>query len=149
MSISTVAYVLMALAVGALGGIHIPINGALGHRIQSALFATLAFYGIAFLLISVVCLFLWDARAFVALRSANPFYFTAGIISVIVVGGSTYLIPRIGALNLFVLLFSAQMIVRIFISHFGLLESPVSPISLVKIGGGVLLIIGAVMMIKG
>ena len=92
---------------------------------------------------------MWDTRAFGALKSASPFYFTAGIISVAVVGGSTYLIPRIGALNLFVLLFSSQMIVRMFISHFGLLESPVSPISLVKIGGGVLMVIGAAMMNRG
>ena len=127
MSIGTAVYFLMALAIGALGGIHIPINGALGQRIQSALFATWAFYGIAFAAISVVCLVLWDPRAFAGLRGANSMYFTAGLISVVVVGSSTFLIPRIGAFNLFALLFSAQMLVRMAISHFGLLESPLSP----------------------
>ncbi len=141
-------YLALAVIIGGLGGIHVPINGALGARIQSALVATFTFYGVGFFLIGMVCLVTWDRNAFVALLEVPRWYFVAGMISVIVVGTSTYLIPRIGAVNLFVIVVASQMMVRMAISHFGWLESPISPISWVKIAGGIMLIGGAVLVVK-
>jgi transporter family-2 protein len=141
-------YLLLAIAVGVLGGIHIPINGALGARIDSTPVATFAFYGVAFGLISLVCLVIWDRPAFAALASMPRWYYSAGVISVLVVGGSTFLIPRLGAVNLFVVGVTAQLLVRMIVSHFGWLESPVSPVTWVKVLGGVLLIVGAVLAVQ-
>ena len=92
--------------------------------------------------------------AFGTLKSGGSFCYTAGINSAAVAGGTTCLIPWIGASNLIVLQFSSQMFssqinVPMILSHFALLESPVSPISFVKVGGGVLMVIGAVMMNRG
>lgn len=149
MTWQTALYVLLALGVGMLSGIHIPINGALGHRIQSALTATFVFYGIAFAAISVLLMVRWDVRPLAALRTVNPWLFSAGLISVLVVGGSTFLIPRIGAFPLFVLVFATQMLVRMTVSHFGWLESPVSPVSAAKLVGALLLVAGAVLTVRG
>lgn len=141
-------YYLLAMLVGILGGIHVPINGALGKSIDSTLVATFTFYGIAFLVISLACAVSWDAAPWLALRSAPRWYFIAGAISVVVVGSSTFLIPRIGAVNLFVVVLSLQMISRMVISHFGWLDSPVSPINPFKLVGGVLLIAGALLVVR-
>ncbi len=148
MSAQLLGYYLLAMLVGVLGGIHVPINGALGARIDSTLVATFTFYGIAFLLIALTCAITWEREAFLALRGAPRWYFIAGVISVVVVGSSTFLIPRIGAVNLFVVVFSLQMIARMVISHFGWLESPVSAISALKLLGGVFLIVGAVLVVR-
>ena len=43
---------------------------------------------------------------------------------------------------------AAQMLVRMIISHFGWLESPISPISWVKVAGGLLLVAGAVLVVR-
>ena len=141
-------YLLLAIAVGVLGGIHIPINGALGARLDSTPVATFAFYGVAFGLISLVCLITWDRAAFTALASMPRWYYSAGVISVLVVAGSTFLIPRLGAVNLFVVGVTAQLLVRMIVSHFGWLESPVSPVTWVKVLGGVLLIVGAILAVQ-
>lgn len=143
-----IVYILMALAVGALGGFHVPINGALGSRINSVFVATFTFYGIAFLVITFFCLLTWDPKAFSALRTVPRWYYIAGVISVLVVSGNTFLIPRLGAAYVFVLTFTAQLLVRMLISHFGLLESPVIPITGAKILGGCLLVIGAILIIR-
>jgi len=140
-------YLLLAIAVGVLGGIHIPINGALGARLDSTPVATFAFYGVAFGLISLVCLVIWDRPAFTALASMPRWYYSAGVISVLVVAGSTFLIPRLGAINLFVVGVTAQLLVRMIVSHFGWLESPVSPVTWVKVLGSVLLIAGAILAV--
>jgi len=144
----TIFYVALALFVGGLGGIHVPINGAIGARINSALVATFTFYGIAFVLISGLVLLTWNPAAFQALSTVPRWYFIAGVISVIVVGGSTFLIPRIGAVNMFVLVLVAQMLVRLVISHYGLLESPVSPITPYKLIGAAMLLAGTVLVVR-
>ena len=70
------------------------------------------------------------------------------MISVVVVGSSTFLIPRLGAVNVFVIFFVAQFVVRMVLSHFGWLQSPVSPISWVKLAGGLMLFLGAVLVVR-
>ena len=140
-------YILLAIVAGALGGIHLPINGALGERIQSPLVATFAFYGVAFGVVCAVSLAFAPKGAFAALAAAPRWYLLAGVISAVVVGTSTYLIPRLGAVGLFVVFVTAQLGVRMLLSHFGWLGSPVSPISSLKILGSALLLIGAVLVV--
>ena len=140
-------YVLLAVGVGVLGGIHIPINGALGARLDSTPVATFAFYGVAFGLISLFCLINLDRTAFTALASMPRWYYSAGVISVLVVAGSTFLIPRLGAVNLFVIGMTSQLLVRMVVSHYGWLESPVSHVTWLKLLGGALLIVGAILAV--
>ncbi|HKI97546.1 MAG TPA: DMT family transporter [bacterium] len=148
MSTQMLGYYVLAIVVGILGGIHVPINGALGARINSPLVATFSFYGIGFLLITLICAVTYDRAAFSALATAPRWYFVAGMISVVVVGSNTFLIPRVGALRVFVIVLSMQLIARMVISHFGWLASPVSSISPIKLVGCLLLIAGAVLVVR-
>ena len=141
-------YILLAIAAGTLGGIHVPINGALGERIQSSLVATFAFYGVAFTLIAIASALLAERSAFVALLTVPRWYFVTGVISVLVVGTSTYLIPRLGAVNVLVIFVGAQLVVRMILSHFGWLQSPLSPISWTKLLGAFLLLTGAILVVR-
>ena len=75
-------------------------------------------------------------------------YFIAGVISVLSVGTSTFLIPRLGAVHLFVVIVASQMSVRMVISHFGWLDSPITPITWVRLMGGLLLVVGAVLVVR-
>jgi len=150
MNTQVIFYYALAALVGMLGGIHIPMNGGLGAKLGSPWVATFIFYGIAFLLIGVFTLVIHrEPEAWRGITSMPRWYFLAGVISVIVVGGSTYLIPRIGAVNLFVVVLAIQMQARMVISHFGWLESPISEITLYKLVGALLLMVGALLVVKG
>lgn len=138
----------LAVMIGVMGGIHVPINGALGDRIQSPLLATVLFYSIGLILVSLAFLIAGNRDALVALKNAPRWYFLAGAISAVVVGSSTFLIPRLGAVNLFAIVIALQMISRMVISHYGWLESPVSPISPFKIMGALMLLGGAVLVVR-
>jgi transporter family-2 protein len=148
MNATTGTYYLLAMLAGILGGIHVPINGALGARINSPLVATFSFYGIGFLVIALICALTYDRAAFSALATAPRWYYVAGVISVLVVSTNTFLIPRIGAVNLFVVVLSLQLISRMVISHFGWLDSPVSSITAIKMVGCLLLLSGAVLVVR-
>ena len=81
-------YLLLSIAVGALGAVHVPINGALGARIQSTVAATLVFYGVAFTVTALLALFAADRSALRALPHVPSWYLVLpGLISVAVVGG--------------------------------------------------------------
>ena len=138
----------LAVMIGIMGGIHIPINGALGNRIQSPLLATVVFYSIGLGMVGTAFLIAGNRAALMALQEAPRWYFLAGAISAVVVASSTFLIPRIGAINLFVIVIALQMVSRMVISHYGWFESPMAPISPFKILGALMLLVGAVLVVR-
>ena len=139
----------LAIVAGILGSLHVPLNGALSVRIQSTMVATLTFYGVAFLSIASISFFLAPRASLQALLETPVWYYIVpGLISVTVVGTNTFLIPRLGAINLLVITVAAQLLGRIVISHFGLFESPVDPISWQKFAGGILVIGGAFLVVQ-
>ena len=114
MSDSMAFYVTIAIFTGALGAIHIPINGALGARIQSTTVATFTFYGVAFLIIAGVTLLTTERESLRQLgRVPVWLYLAPGAISVLVVASGTFLMPRLGAVNVFVITVFAQTSVRV------------------------------------
>ena len=146
---STALYVTIAILTGALGAIHVPINGALGARIQSTAVATFTFYGVAFLIIACFTL-LTTQRESIRQLSYVPFwlYVVPGIISVVVVASGTFLMPRLGAVNVFVVTVFAQTVVRVVISHHGWLASPVDPINAPKLVGAAMVALGAILVVR-
>lgn len=149
MSGSMALYVAIAIFAGALGAIHVPINGALGARIQSTAVATLTFYGVAFLVIAVVTLLTTEREVIRQLgRVPVWLYLLPGIISVVVVASGTFLMPRLGAVNVFVITVFAQTLVRVVISHYGWLASPVDPINVPKLAGAAMVAVGAVLVVR-
>lgn len=145
----TALYVAIAIFTGALGAIHVPINGALGARIQSTAVATFTFYGVAFLIIAAITLLSSERHALRQLGEVPLWlYLVPGIISVVVVASGTFLMPRLGAVNVFVITVFAQTLVRVVISHFGWLASPVDPINAPKLAGAAMVAVGAVLVVR-
>ena len=84
MSNGMALYVAIAIFTGALGAIHVPINGALAARIQSTTVATFTFYGVAFLIIAGVTLLTTDRESIRHLgRVPVWLYLVPGAISVL------------------------------------------------------------------
>lgn len=142
-------YLALALAAGALGAIHVPLNGALGTRISSAVVATFTFYGVAFLAIAAITLLSSERESLRALSGVPAWYYLVpGLISVAVVGSNTFLIPRLGAIEVFVVTITAQIVVRSVISHFGWFASPQNPIDATQVLGAALVVSGAFLVVR-
>ena len=142
-------YVALAIFTGALGAIHIPINGALAARIQSTTVATFTFYGVAFLIIAGVTMLTTERESIRQLgRVPVWLYVVPGVISIVAVASGTFLMPRLGAVNVFVITVFAQTLVRVVISHYGWLASPVDPISTPKLIGAAMVALGAVLVVR-
>ena len=83
-----------------------------------------------------------------SLTEVPPWAWFGGIIGATYVAASLYLGPKIGATLLLALLLAGQMGMSLAVDHFGLLGFPQHPINLPRLAGVVMLVAGAVLIVK-
>ena len=78
-----------------------------------------------------------------------PWYaLTAGVFGLVVIGAISVTIPRLGASATIVLVVLGQLVVGVFIDHFGFLGAAVRPIDLLRLAGLGLVILGAWFVVR-
>jgi transporter family-2 protein len=138
--------ILIGLAIGAL----VVVQGAMNARVMTALGSAMAATLLNFI-IGAAALFAAMAvtghiATFQNLSQAPRWSLLAGVVGVIFVAGSSFLIPRIGTAHTVALLVCGQCLVSLAFDHFGLLGVPVSEISMSRILGCALVALGAVLV---
>lgn len=132
-------------AVMFAAGIGIPIqaalNGTLGARIGNPFAAS----SIIFALGLVICLAIttavgWPDRA--RWQGIAPVYFLAGLFMCFYVVAITIIGPRIGLGNAIFLVLLGQIVAATTIDQFGLFGAPRTPVSLMRLGGMLLMALG-------
>ena len=148
MTASTTVYLMMALAIGLVAAIYLPMNAAVGRHLGSPLTATITFYSVALVTTMVLFLFVGDFSTLKNIGKVPKWLFLTGVISAFVVFAITFLIPKIGARQLSLLGIAGQITMAMIVSHFGMLESPQDPITLKKVIGALLLFSGAIVTVS-
>ncbi|WP_394199643.1 DMT family transporter [Litoreibacter albidus] len=134
----------LALLTGALISVYLPMISQSAKLLNSVWLANVPFFGIAFVASVFIAVLSGSKTADFAKISTLPLWLlSAGIMSAAMVLGSSYLVPRIGISAFFVLVVSGQILAGIVFSQFGLFNAPVSHLSLSKIAGSILAILGA------
>lgn len=140
----TITLVVFALLMGALISVYLPMISQTANILKSAPLANVPFFGIAFVSSILISLFSGSKTDdFLSISSLPLWLLSAGILSAFMVLGSSYLVPKIGISAFFVLVVSGQIITGMIFSSFGLLGAPISPLSLGKLVGLVMVILGA------
>ena len=140
----TIPLVVLALLMGALISVYLPMISQTANILKSAPLANVPFFGIAF--VSSILISLMSGSKtddFSTIPSLPLWLLSAGVLSAFMVLGSSYLVPKIGISAFFVLVVSGQIITGMIFSSFGLLGAPISPLSLGKLIGLVMVIFGA------
>ena len=152
-----ILFIAIAFLLGSITPIYLPMNSSVARYVSSPILANLSFFFMA-LLATVIALGVAlmvspginGVEVFSKFRSVPTYLYLSGVISALLILGTTALIPRLGASTFFVLFVSGQVLMALIVSHFGLLESPQDPISTQKVFGVVFLIIGvSLSTIKG
>jgi transporter family-2 protein len=141
----TFLFYIISLALGVMLAVYMPMNSSVAHYLGSTLAATITFFGVALFTASIVFIGLGQFDAISQVKEVPPWLFLTGVFSVVMVFGTTYLIPRIGLRHLFILTVTGQIIAALVIGHLGLLNVPKDPVSTVKIIGAALVIVGAIL----
>jgi transporter family-2 protein len=87
----------------------------------------------------------WESGALSRLSGVNPLLLTAGAMGASLVFGIAYVIPQIGAGPMTLCLLLGQIVSGVVISHYGLLGSPVQPMSAMNIIGAVVMFVGVLL----
>ncbi len=138
---------LLAVVLGAAISIYMPMNGAIAKVAGSPIVANVLFYFVG-LLTSLALLGLFgDFKTLLKLKNLPPFLLITGVMSALMVLGTIFLLPQLGAGKLFLLQIVGQIIMALIVSHFGLFESAQDPITLQKIIGAAFLVVGALITV--
>ena len=141
-------YILLALLVGAISAIYMPMNSSVARHLGSPLTASITFYFVALLTSILLFALFGEFKTIHNIASVPPYLFLTGFISAFIVLSITFLIPILGARKLVILSITSQIIVAMIVSHFGVLESPEDSINLKKLVGATFLLIGAVVSVS-
>lgn len=131
------------LLLGVVLAVHLAMNGRVGNAMDNARVANALFWTIGAVTAIIVGLTGWEQGVLSHLRDINPLLLTAGAMGAMLVFAIAWMIPRMGAGPVFILLLTGQVVGSLLMSHFGWLGSPQEPISLVQGIGALLMIAGA------
>lgn len=143
--------ILLTLTVlaGCLMPVQPAINALVAQGINSAYLAALFSFVVGTLALGAVCLVLRQPWPDTKMLTALPWWcWTAGTIGAFFVTMTIVAIPRLGAMAVMALLIAGQMIMSLVMDHYGWLGLPQHPISLVRVLGGVLLLVGVFLIRK-
>ncbi len=139
-------YVFVLLA-GANITIQAAINARLGHMLGNSMHAVLVSFTIGTVGALLYCLVEGGAVASLKSLKGGPWWvWTGGLLGVGFVWCTIFAVPRIGVSVMFPLIVAGQMIAALVMEHFGLLDSSTQPVSPARVGGVVLVILGALVL---
>ncbi|WP_182866680.1 DMT family transporter [Rhodopirellula sp. JC639] len=134
----------VGLLAGGLLGTQPSINGSLGKSVAHPLQASLISFGsgTAILLVLTLALGGFPPQFVVSPRSLPWWIWFGGAIGVVMVSTSLLIVPRIGSLPWFAAVMTGQTVAALLLDHYGLLGNPRTPVSALRVGGTLLLVLG-------
>ncbi|SES75378.1 transporter family-2 protein [Nitrosomonas marina] len=140
------AYILVALVVGVLISFQPPINASMARILDSPLFAATISLFISCMLMMVLWL-LYDGGKNTAQITTLPWWIViGGIAGAVFVTSSIIIAPVLGMAAFIVCIIAGQLIGSIFIDHFGLIGMDTKAVSMQKIIGLILILIGVILV---
>ena len=123
------------------------MNTSVSKHLGSAITANISFFLVALIVSVLIFAFFGDYQTIFNTKNVPPYLFLTGVGAALMVLGTTFLIPKIGARRYFILVIAGQIMMAMAISHFGLFESPKDIITFKKFIGAMLLLSGAVISV--
>jgi transporter family-2 protein len=133
----------LMLLIGFVLTLHLAMNAQVGSMVKNPRMGNALFWTIGAITAIIIGISGWDPAFFSNLKGVPIWLLTAGIMGGALVFGIAWAMPKLGAGTAFVLMIAGQVISGMIFSHFGLLGSPVQPVTLVKFIGVLLLTAGA------
>lgn len=139
----------LTMFLGVVLAVHLAMNGKVGSVLNNARVGNALFWCIG--AAGAVCIGLtgWQTGALAPLRQVHPVLLTAGILGASLVFAIAWLIPQVGAGPVMITLLAGQVIGGLLMSHYGWLGSPVQPITITKIAGVLVMVVGVVLATYG
>jgi bacterial/archaeal transporter family-2 protein len=146
MPVKELTYALLLVA-GALITVQASINARLGSVLGNSMQAVLVSFVVGTVAALLFCLI--DGRSVASwetVRQAPWWVWTGGLLGVAFVWTTIFAVPKVGVSVMFPIVVAGQMVAAIIVEHFGLLGSEKVQVSLPRIGGVVLVVLGVMVL---
>jgi bacterial/archaeal transporter family-2 protein len=137
-----VQFYMLTLFLGVVLTVHLAMNGKVGAAINNPPVANALFWCIGALTAVIIGLTGWQSGALNGLSQVNPLLLTAGAMGACLVFAIAWIVPQVGAGPFFVILLAGQVLSAMFISHYGLLGSPLQPVTMTHLVGASIMVVG-------
>lgn len=141
MNIMVVFYAALAVLAGALIPVMAKMNASLAGSYGNIPFAAFVLLLVGTLAAGAV-LVLSGAGVPRTVPDVPKVYLLAGLVVAFYILAVTFLVPRFGIGNTIIFVVAAQVISAAAIDHFGLLNTPVSPVTVQRLAGIALIFVG-------
>ncbi|GAB3930036.1 DMT family transporter [Larkinella terrae] len=136
---------LVGIATSVQSGVNSQLRQALAHPIQAALIS----FGSGFVVLTVMSLALRaPVPTYDAVRDISWWKWTGGLLGAIYVTTVIITVPRIGAGNLLSLSVAGQLLAAVILDHYGLLGFKEHGLTIWRLMGVLLIILGVVLVVK-
>ncbi|MDI3521552.1 MAG: bacterial/archaeal transporter family-2 protein [Anaerophaga sp.] len=136
-------FILAALLIGGFLSVQGSINAQLSSFLRHPLQASLTNFLVGTVILIFLNIILRTSLPSIAEMKSVPWYlFLGGAIGAIFVTSVVLLIPKIGVTNMLAASIAGQLIVASIIDHHGLFNVTVHPVSLSRIAGIIMLLLG-------
>lgn len=125
-------YITIAIAVGLAGGLQGLVNSNLNKSADLPL-TTLVVNIVAAIAVMAIYL-LFSRQSFAVLKNADWWAFIGGLLGVVVVMGSTFLVPKLGITITSSIIIVSQLCFAMIADHYGFLGIRQIPMDIVRLG---------------
>ena len=143
---SLVLIILLALLGGIAVGIQSPLASLMSQRL--GLLESILIINLGGALCAGVPLILMGGGQLSAWQRIPWYGLGAGAFGLVVIGAVSAAIPRVGASATIILIVAGQLIVGVLIDQFGVFDTLVRPLDLLRVAGLVLVLLGAWLVIR-
>ena len=140
-----IEYYTYGMLLGVVLAVHLAMNGRVGGALNNPRVGNALFWCIGAVGALLIGLSGWKPGALAPLKDVSPFLLTAGLMGACLVFAIAWLIPQAGAGTVMLTLIAGQVIAGLVLSHFGLLGSPLQPLSVKNVLGAVVMVAGVVL----
>lgn len=133
----------IAFAVGAAVPMQSAINAQAGSHLGHPLYGALTNTAVASLILAILVLVFRAPPPRMQQAANGPWWlWTGGLVGAAFVFGALFVAPRIGAASFAAATIFGTIAASLLIDHFGLFAFPVQPVSLQRLAGGGLVLVG-------
>jgi bacterial/archaeal transporter family-2 protein len=141
---------LLAIIIGIVGGaaigFQVPLSNITGQRLGSL--SSVFLVHLSGAIISLIILWIAGGENIREWRSIILYPMVAGALGIVIISSFIFTIPRIGTTGAMGLAIAVQLIIGMVVDHYGLFEVTLRPINLPRVGGAVLLLLGAWIILR-
>ncbi len=136
-----ILYFLIIIVAAFFVALQTPVNSELARVIGSNTWATIISFAVGLVVLLIYALLTQQPLSVKKLSTVPPYLFIGGLLGAVFVLTIVILFPKVGAMNVVILVLVGQMICSLLIDQYGWFNAPISPINLQKIAALALMLI--------